>query len=355
MEDNLGSLLYFILVFPLSPYLFLFCAHALSSLVKKKVGSGALHGVRICRGAPRISQLFFADDTLLFGRATATELDCVKHTLDTYAQASGQQGLSWRVGTGSQIRIREDPWLFDDRGEVIQLEDVAGNGVHMVADLINHTTREWNRETVRNNFPEVIAEHVIAIPLGVDELNDTLFWRVNQCMNEQQQQQVRTGSRWIPPDCGRLKLNSDASVRHGSGTGIAGVLRDSEGRVVWCYAEKYPVALDVDLAEATAIYRGLLLAQEHGVSDLQVESDSQILINAITKDRLDLSYFGRLVRLIVDLSKSFDRVSFSWTRRTGNLVAHRLASFAFSCPVDFFHFAIPETLVPVVNVDCMAI
>ncbi|KAL8485187.1 hypothetical protein ACS0TY_027478 [Phlomoides rotata] len=157
------------------------------------------------------------------------------------------------------------------------------------------------------------------------------------------------------PDYGRLKLNADASIRHGHGTGIAGVLRDFEGRVVWCYAEKCPVALDIEMAEATAIYRGLFLAQEHGVSDLQVESDSQILINAITKGRLDLSYFGRLVRLIVELSISFERISFSWTRRMGNLVAHRLASYGFSCSIDFFHSSVLETLVPVVNADCKAL
>ncbi|KAL8549530.1 hypothetical protein ACS0TY_008385 [Phlomoides rotata] len=41
-------------------------------------------------GAPTISQLFFADDTLLFGRASASDIDYVKQTLDTYARALGQ-------------------------------------------------------------------------------------------------------------------------------------------------------------------------------------------------------------------------------------------------------------------------
>ncbi|KAL8474444.1 hypothetical protein ACS0TY_031057 [Phlomoides rotata] len=54
----------------LSPYLFLFCAEALSVLIRREVERGVLHGVRICRRAPMVSKLFFADDTLIFGRAT---------------------------------------------------------------------------------------------------------------------------------------------------------------------------------------------------------------------------------------------------------------------------------------------
>lgn len=55
---------------PLSPYLFIFCAEALSSLIRKNVEAGILHGVRICRRAPVVSNLVFADDTIIFGRAT---------------------------------------------------------------------------------------------------------------------------------------------------------------------------------------------------------------------------------------------------------------------------------------------
>ncbi|KAL8483315.1 hypothetical protein ACS0TY_026123 [Phlomoides rotata] len=108
------------------------------------------------------------------------------------------------------------------------------------------------------------------------------------------------------------------------------------------------------MAEATTVFRGLQIAKEQGVEDVLVESDSQILISVITKSRLDLSYFGRLVRRIVELSKSFDCVSFSWTRRTVNMAAHGLASLAFSCSDDFFDVSVPETLVPVVLADLLA-
>ena len=51
---------------PLSPYLFLLCAEGLSALIKKEVENGRLGGVAVCHWDPKISHLFFADDSLIF-------------------------------------------------------------------------------------------------------------------------------------------------------------------------------------------------------------------------------------------------------------------------------------------------
>ncbi|GKV27974.1 hypothetical protein SLEP1_g37084 [Rubroshorea leprosula] len=49
-----------------------------------------LHGIRICRQAPKISHLLFADDSFLFLRATETEAKNLKAILQTYEEVSGQ-------------------------------------------------------------------------------------------------------------------------------------------------------------------------------------------------------------------------------------------------------------------------
>lgn len=76
---------------PLSPYLFLLCAEGFSALLDHKVSHGLLTGVKICSNAPSIHHLLFADDSLLFGKATLAECLHIKSVLLDYELASGQK------------------------------------------------------------------------------------------------------------------------------------------------------------------------------------------------------------------------------------------------------------------------
>ena len=75
---------------PLSPYLFLLSGKGFTALLTKEEVEGRLHGVSIRRRAPIISHLLFADDFLLFCRATMEEVRCISDTLQLYATSSGQ-------------------------------------------------------------------------------------------------------------------------------------------------------------------------------------------------------------------------------------------------------------------------
>ena len=76
---------------PLSPYLFLLCAEGLSTLIQSAVDRGQMEGVKIYRGGPRLSHLFFADDSLIFCKATLKECDELRRLLAVYEKASNQQ------------------------------------------------------------------------------------------------------------------------------------------------------------------------------------------------------------------------------------------------------------------------
>ncbi|XP_040994329.1 uncharacterized protein LOC121240869 [Juglans microcarpa x Juglans regia] len=76
---------------PLSPYIFIICAEALSSLINKAEGEGLIHGVPIAKNRLRVSHLFFADDCLIFCKANAIEWDRLFGLLRAYESASGQR------------------------------------------------------------------------------------------------------------------------------------------------------------------------------------------------------------------------------------------------------------------------
>ena len=76
---------------PLSPYLFLLCAEGLHFLVKKADMDGAVQGISICRGGPKITHLFFADDSLFFSKATTIACNKIQEILGQYERAFGQQ------------------------------------------------------------------------------------------------------------------------------------------------------------------------------------------------------------------------------------------------------------------------
>ena len=75
---------------PLSPYLFLLCAKGLTALLKKAELEGRIKGVSICRGAPKVTNLMFADDLLLFSQATRAKGEAIAEILQIYERASRQ-------------------------------------------------------------------------------------------------------------------------------------------------------------------------------------------------------------------------------------------------------------------------
>jgi len=69
---------------PLSPYLFLFVADALSMTLQNETRNGNLEELKITRAAPGISHLLFADDALLFFKANDSQARRVKEVIGKF-------------------------------------------------------------------------------------------------------------------------------------------------------------------------------------------------------------------------------------------------------------------------------
>ncbi|XP_021758571.1 uncharacterized protein LOC110723527 [Chenopodium quinoa] len=75
---------------PLSPYLFVLCMEVLSTSLRRAEEQALFSGIRVSRGGPSISHLFFADDSLLFFQLSPQACDNVMAILSDFCSASGQ-------------------------------------------------------------------------------------------------------------------------------------------------------------------------------------------------------------------------------------------------------------------------
>lgn len=76
---------------PILPYLFLLCAEGLIATLRKEESEGMISGVSVCRGALQISHLLFADDYIIFGKASIDEGNKVRKVLTDYEKESDQK------------------------------------------------------------------------------------------------------------------------------------------------------------------------------------------------------------------------------------------------------------------------
>ncbi len=72
-------------------HFFFLCAEGLSAMVLWAQQENKIQDINVARGAPAISHIFFADDSILFCQATKEACDALQEILDTYEAASGQQ------------------------------------------------------------------------------------------------------------------------------------------------------------------------------------------------------------------------------------------------------------------------
>lgn len=163
----------------LSPFLFLFCAEAFSALLREAEMQGQIHGVQVATNAPTVSHLFFADDTILFTRATNDEADKVKQLIHQYEQTSGQRiNLEkTEITVSANISQEKHKELGDRLGvrtvekhsKYLGLPILIGKSKKQVfasiVDKVVQKMKDWKDRTLSRAGKEVLIKAVIqAIP-----------------------------------------------------------------------------------------------------------------------------------------------------------------------------------------------
>ncbi|KAF7830925.1 ribonuclease H [Senna tora] len=134
--------------------------------------------------------------------------------------------------------------------------------------------------------------------------------------------------RWEKPKAPFVKMNVDAAFKSNGEAAIGGLMRDHNGWVLAAFSGTLPALDDVTMAEALAVKRGVEMAMEVGVKDLQVECDSKLVVEMLNSGCEHMSFLSSLCSSILALCGGFNNVEFIWIPRCCNQSADCLSRFA---------------------------
>ena len=125
----------------------------------------------------------------------------------------------------------------------------------------------------------------------------------------------------------RVTINCDGAARGNPGPAGAGaVVVDEDGTVLAEVAEGLGETTN-NVAEYTAVIRGLEEAERLGAREVMLRSDSQLLINQlIGRYRVKAPHLQPLHRRVRELMQAFDRVDLEHVPRERNVAADALAN-----------------------------
>ncbi|XP_042944604.1 uncharacterized mitochondrial protein AtMg00310-like [Carya illinoinensis] len=87
-----------------------------------------------------------------------------------------QEGLRWKVGDGSKIKIWGDKWLSTPTSYAVQSPVSGLQGEARVEELIVKHKREWDEVKIRSIFSDEEAEQILSIPLSRGQVQDKIIW-----------------------------------------------------------------------------------------------------------------------------------------------------------------------------------
>jgi ribonuclease HI len=143
------------------------------------------------------------------------------------------------------------------------------------------------------------------------------------------QDKPKGNAHWRPPSGEEMKINIDGSFNPSSKSGGWGfAIRDAEGDFMGGAAGYIEQANSALQTEAVACMKALQAAQDWGMVRVEMETDAQLLVNAIKGDDQDLSLNGVLFREIKAFALlNFTSFSITFCPRACNKLADACATY----------------------------
>ena len=158
----------------ISPYLFLLCVEGLSAMLRKVENGGIPKGIAVCRQAPLVSHLLFANDCVVFGKASKEEGFRLLKILEIYEKESGQklnrEKTSLFFSKNTSVEVKEEVKdMF--RAQVIHqhecylgLPTLVGRGkkkaFHRILDQVGQKIAGWKGKLMSTAGREILIKAV---------------------------------------------------------------------------------------------------------------------------------------------------------------------------------------------------
>ncbi|XP_013608522.1 PREDICTED: uncharacterized protein LOC106315336 [Brassica oleracea var. oleracea] len=187
---------------PISPYLYIICTEGLSRLIKQNIHNQKIHGFKASKSGPAISHLLFADDSLLFCKATEEEGRNLSAILAMYQKASGQEvnyaksAISFGKGipftVQSNISTIFGITKIGGFGRYLGLPEQIGRkrkeDFHYIVDRIKNKLDSWYSKFLSTAGKEVLLKAVVtALPtytMSCFLLPKTLIQEITKAMRK---------------------------------------------------------------------------------------------------------------------------------------------------------------------------
>ena len=142
---------------PLSPYLFILCMEVLGHLIEEKCKAHSWNPVKSSKSGATFSNLFFADDLVLFARADYVNCSAIRDVLDDFCTRSSQtiSESKFRVFFSPNVDIdtreslcdilgfRSTPNLGRDLGFPIKHRGANNHDLNFILDRIKQKLAGW--------------------------------------------------------------------------------------------------------------------------------------------------------------------------------------------------------------------
>jgi ribonuclease HI len=139
---------------------------------------------------------------------------------------------------------------------------------------------------------------------------------------------VSQDSLWPEPPA-ELVINCDGGARGNPGPAAFGVsIQKPDGTEIEGFGDTIGIATN-NVAEYTAVLRGLQRAAELGARAVHVRSDSQLLIEQLQgRYKVKNATLKLLHQEVIETARQFERVTYEHVRREQNVRADELVNIA---------------------------